>query len=478
MLINSIPFVIFFAVVLTFYFTVLCNNSRAQNLWLLAASLFFYGWADWRLLPLLVAVTLLYYFLGTGIENSRIAHNDAKVKWLTLSGVVAGVGLLFVFKYLNFMVDGFASLSGSLGLKVNHSSFDIIVPIGISFFTFKLISYVVEVSCGTLKATRDITAFATYVTFFPTIMSGPIDRPGDFIPPLYKVRRIEWGGVGEGLKRILWGMFCKMCIADILCSYTDSVFDNLVEHSGISIAFATVLYAFQIYADFNGYSNMAIGVGQVMGIKVTENFMRPYLADSITDFWRRWHISLSSWIRDYIYIPLGGNRKGKARMYLNQLVAMTLCGMWHGANMTFVVWGLVHGVMVCAHKFLSQSVLHHDRHYHPKALRKAFAVVFTFVGVAMAWQLFRINTLSDFGIILSQMAKGPGSLFLMDPKVFSCGLMSVCIMVVKDFADEYTQVRFLHSRHASVRLVTVTALVAYILLFGALDGKSFIYFQF
>jgi len=155
-----------------------------------------------------------------------------------------------------------------------------------------------------------------------------------------------------------------MCIADVVCSYTDSVFDNLHEHSAVSIVFATVLYSFQIYADFNGYSNMAIGVGQIMGIKVMENFRQPYFADSVSDFWRRWHISLSTWIRDYIYIPLGGNRKGKVRMYVNQLVAMTLCGLWHGANLTFVVWGLLHGILVCVHKFYSQTILHHDRHYH------------------------------------------------------------------------------------------------------------------
>lgn len=444
-----------------------------------ACVVFFYGWADWRMLPLLAVVTVVFYLLVVGIEQSCKDGRYNRSSCLTTIGVVVGVGLLFFFKYLNFMVDGFSAMFNSLGLHTNPSSFKIVLPIGISFFTFKLISYVVEVRRGTMPATRDFVAFATYVSFFPTVMSGPIDRPNKFIPQLFSARVVKWDNVGEGLKRILWGMFCKMCVADILCGYTDAVFDNLSEHSGISIAFATVLYAFQIYADFNGYSNMAIGVGQVMGLKVTENFMRPYFADSVSDFWRRWHISLSSWIRDYIYIPLGGNRKGKVRMYVNQLIAMTLCGIWHGASMTFVVWGFVHGVLVCLHKFFSQTMLRHDRHYHPSRLRRFFAVLLTFITVSIAWQLFRINTLSDFTIILVQMVKGPGSLFLMDPKVFSCGLASTALMMLKDFTDEfYKELHFIHSKHLGIRLVSIAAMISYILLFGALDGKTFIYFQF
>lgn len=479
MFLNSLPFAVFFVMVLIPYFSIFRRSWQQQNLWVLAASYFFYGWADWRMLLLLIGVTIVFYCLGRKIESVKKFNKDKESRILTAIGIIIGVLLLFVFKYFNFMIDGFSNLFNAIGIHTNPSSFNIILPIGISFFTFKLISYVVEVRRGSMQATRDFVAFATYVAFFPTIMSGPIDRPGTFIPQLFKSRIIDWGHVSEGLKRILWGMFCKMCVADILCSYTDSVFDNLTEHSGISIAFATSLYAFQIYADFNGYSNMAIGVGQIMGIKVTENFMRPYFADSVSDFWRRWHISLSSWIRDYIYIPLGGNRKGKLRMYVNQLVAMTLCGMWHGANMTFIVWGFAHGVLVCLHKFFSQTILRHSKHYHPIRLKKAIAILLTFIVVSIVWQLFRVNTLSDFAIIFKQISNGPGTLFLSDPKVFSCGLLSVAIMLIKDFTDEFGKgPRFLHSKYVTVRLLSVSAIIAYILLFGALDGKSFIYFQF
>lgn len=364
MIINSVSFLIFFLVFLFVYFLLLKNNAKWQNFYTLVASYFFYGWADWRMVPLLIVYTIIFYYVGIDIGQTISENNKRRAKVYLMLGVVLGVGILFFFKYLNFLFSGIVKISCWLGLQANYSSLKIILPLGVSFFTFKFISYVVEVWRGNIRPTKDFVTFATYIAFFPTIMSGPIDRPGTFIPQLEHSRHVNWRNVEEGCKRILWGLFCKMCIADVVCSYTDSVFDNLHEHSAVSIVFATVLYSFQIYADFNGYSNMAIGVGQIMGIKVMENFRQPYFADSVSDFWRRWHISLSTWIRDYIYIPLGGNRKGKVRMYVNQLVAMTLCGLWHGANLTFVVWGLLHGILVCVHKFYSQTILHHDRHYH------------------------------------------------------------------------------------------------------------------
>jgi D-alanyl-lipoteichoic acid acyltransferase DltB (MBOAT superfamily) len=364
MIITSVSFLIFFLIFLFCYFYLFKDNANWQNFITLVASYFFYGWADWRMVPLLIVYTIIFYYVGIDIGQTISENNKRRAKVYLMLGVVLGVGILFFFKYLNFLFSGIVKISCWLGLQANYSSLKIILPLGVSFFTFKFISYVVEVWRGNIRPTKDFVTFATYIAFFPTIMSGPIDRPGTFIPQLEHSRHVNWRNVEEGCKRILWGLFCKMCIADVVCSYTDSVFDNLHEHSAVSIVFATVLYSFQIYADFNGYSNMAIGVGQIMGIKVMENFRQPYFADSVSDFWRRWHISLSTWIRDYIYIPLGGNRKGKVRMYVNQLVAMTLCGLWHGANLTFVVWGLLHGILVCVHKFYSQTILHHDRHYH------------------------------------------------------------------------------------------------------------------
>lgn len=477
MLINSIIFWLFFIIVLLPYFTLL-NSGRKQNVLLLLASYIFYGWADWRMAILLFIVTAIFYYLGNAIAHS-IHERSKYASKLTAFGVILGVVLLLYFKYLNFFIEGFANLFSLIGLQTNYSTFKIVLPFGISFFTFKLISYLVEIRRGNISTATDFITFATYIAFFPTIMSGPIDRPNTFIPQLYHRRLINFGHVSEGLKRVLWGMFTKLCIADVLVSYTDAVFNNLSEHNISSILFATVLYSFQIYADFNGYSNMAIGVAQIMGIKVSENFNRPYFADSVTDFWRKWHITLSSWIRDYIYIPLGGNRKGKNRMYINQMVAMTLCGMWHGAALNFMVWGFLHGIALCAHKLWSQSILKHSRKYHPEGLRRAVSIILTFIIVSLAWQLFRINSLLDYSIIFSQMEKGFGNIALIDPRVFTVGLVSTAIMILKDSLNEFCHHRYFMSSNCTVvRLMTVIFLISYIILFGALEGKSFIYFQF
>lgn len=478
MLINSFAFGLFFLVFLVPYFALFKQSVRYQNMWLLLASYFFYGWADYRMVPLLGLVTVVYYYLGRAIDRSN--QSAPKVaRWLTGLSIVLGVGILLYFKYFNFFITGFSVLLGSLGLSVHASTFNIILPVGVSFFTFKLISYTVEVKRQTIRSEGDPIAFATFVAFFPTIMSGPIDRPQAFLKQLYSPRTVSSYHFVEGCKRILWGMFTKMCVADILVSYTDAVFNNLENHNITSIVFATLLYTFQIYADFNGYSNMAIGTAQIMGIKVAENFDHPYFADSVSDFWRRWHISLSTWIRDYIYIPLGGNRKGKWRMYLNQLVAMTLCGMWHGAALNFIVWGGVHGVLVCIHKFWSQTLLGHHRAYHPTGIKRFFSIIFTFLLVSSVWQLFRINSLADYTTVWQQCNKGLGTLFLSDPNVFTVGLLSTVIMMFRDFQEEFApHLHLMYARSTAVRLVSIAFLISYIILFGALEGKTFIYFQF
>ena len=275
-----------------------------QNGWLLAASYFFYGYVNLEMCGLLAIATLVFYSLGLAVSK----WNGKKGYWLTVLGIAFGVGMLLYFKYTKFFVEQFASLLSLMGLKTNWSSFNILVPVGISFFTFKLISYVVDVYKGVQTPARDLVSFALYIAFFPTIMSGPIDRAGKFLPQLEKARHWSNTGVLEGLKRILWGMFLKMCIADKVSPYTDAVFNNYFHHSGLTIAVAAVLYTFQIYADFCGYSEMAIGTAKILGIRVAENFNRPLLAANMGDFWRRWHMSLMSWLKDYIYIPLGGSR--------------------------------------------------------------------------------------------------------------------------------------------------------------------------
>ena len=422
-------------------------------------------------------------------EEIHITHYSLlSPKGLLVLGVILGVGLLLYFKYLNFFVEQFAALFGLMGLKTNFSSFNIIVPIGISFFTFKLIAYIVEVFKGNMEPCKDFVTFACYIAFFPTIMSGPIDSPKLLIPQMTKARTWQNDQVAEGLKRVLWGMFMKMCIADKVSGYTDAVFNNAYHHNATSIIVASILYTFQIYADFSGYSEMAIGTSQIMGFRVTENFMRPYFSQNVGDFWRRWHASLMNWFRDYIYFPLGGSRCSKARMYWNTMVVFMVSGLWHGANWTFIFWGAYHGILVCFYKLTrsvrsksvmckDKSVISKDTHYSLHfTLRKYMNIVIVFALVTIGWQVFRCHSFGQFVGLWERIFTGFGPVF----KSWALmGFIPIAILMLKEMKDEEGwNIHLLHSKKLWVQIVTFALLAVFILYFGELEGGSFIYFQF
>lgn len=473
MLVNSIVFSVFFIIVLIPYFSIMKKNNSWQNLWILLASYFFYGYADWRMVPLLLAATIVFYILGIRIAACRKGKGTTS-KTLATLGVVLGICILLYFKYLNFFVEQFAALFGLMGLNTNWSTFNIIVPIGISFFTFKLISYVVEVYKGNIGPTRDFVTFATYVAFFPTIMSGPIDSPKMFIPQLEKSRQWKNSMVLEGCKRVLWGMFLKMCIADKVSPYTDSVFNNYYHHSGVTIILASILYTFQIYTDFCGYSEMAIGVSQVMGIKVTENFKRPLFATNCGDFWRRWHMSLMSFFREYIYFPLGGSRCSQLKVFRNTMITFLVSGLWHGANWTFVIWGGYHGLLVYAYRRIKQF-LPSNLSGWKDCLFKYSSIVFVFILCTIGWMVFRCDSFLQFFGMLGRFF-APGGLF------FSWALTAVLpigIMLFKEIKDEEGwNVHFIHSKSLYVQAISIALLMVFILYTGELNGAQFIYFQF
>ena len=299
MVVNSINFWLFFLVFLIPYFTLFRNLTKVQNTWLLIASYVFYGLADWKMLPLLAIVTGLYYVLGIVIAKNNMAK-PKRASWLTTLGVVIGVGVLLYFKYFGFFITEFERLFNAIGIHANVGTFNIIMPIGISFFTFKLMSYPIEVHRENIMPSQDFVQFAAYIAFFPTILSGPIDKPNTFLPQMAKSRNFQEDDFSEGVKRVIWGMFLKMCIADRLSPWTDAILNNYSHHNATSICVAAVLYMIQMYADFSGYSDMAIGVARMMGFRVTENFNRPFFAQNTSEYWRRWHISLTSWITNYI----------------------------------------------------------------------------------------------------------------------------------------------------------------------------------
>ncbi len=344
MVINSFSFLfIFFIVLFLIYYFPLKEKTNAQNWLLLIASYLFYGLASWKMLPVLFIATLAFYFLGIAIRNG----SDKRASLFTTLGVVAGVGMLAYFKYLNFFIDSFTTLFISFGMKVNPITLNILFPLGISFFTFRLISYLIEIYRGKIEPTRDFVAFATYIAFFPTMMAGPIDRPNDFIPQLRSKRPFNYYMAMDGTRQILWGIFKKMVIADNMVLFLSDVWGDAGAHSPTTLLLAAMVFPIQLYADFSGYSDMAIGIGKILGIRVAINFRYPFFARNVAEYWRSWHISLTSWVTDYVFMPLNVKFRGwgKIGLIMAIVINMVVIGLWHGANWTYAVFGLYHGLL-------------------------------------------------------------------------------------------------------------------------------------
>lgn len=484
MLVNSISFWIFFVCLLIPYWAVSTSNtSKWQNWLLLIASYYFYAQASWKMCLLLAIATFVFYVLGILIEK----YNKSKEKiasWLTNMGVCLGVGLLFYFKFLDFFIDEFADLLNHIGLQTNMSSFGIIMPLGISFFTFKLISYIIEVHRENIPASRNVVNFGVFVAFFPTIMSGPIDRPNQFLPQLEIVRKYTGTNLRDGLKRILWGMFLKMCIADQLAGYTDAVLNNYIHHNTTSILFASFLYSFQMYTDFCGYSEMALGVGHILGIKIRENFNRPFWAQNVAEYWRRWHMSLTTWLTDYVFMPLNlaFRNIGTYGLYLATLLNLIIVGFWHGANWTYGLFGVYHGLLLIIVSANDKRRKKFEKKHNLK--KKAYWVygrqLLTFILCTVGFLIFRSPSVGAFIDLLSAIgASTGGGLFKEGMQNVVPAIFAILILLSKEYKDEKKlNIAFLHSTNYLVSLATITIIIFYILLLGALEGSSFIYFQF
>ena len=371
-------FVLLFPIVLALHW--MLPPSRRWGL-LLAASLGFYAVGSPQALPLLAGITLGTYAAALGIAKSKT--QTAKKLWLTCAAVLC-IGCLCLFKYAGIF----------------RTDVPLLLPAGISFYTFQTLSYVIDIYRGRLMPERHPGYYALFVSFFPQLVAGPIERSTALLPQLHaQERRMD----SSGWLWMVRGFAKKLLLADTAAVFVDSVYASPTDASGPAVLLATLLFAGQIYWDFSGYSDIAVGAAALLGVRLSRNFDHPYRADSLRDFWRRWHISLTRWFTDYVYIPLGGSRKGTLRMYLNQMIAMVACGLWHGASLSFIVWGALHGALVCLHKFFSQTVLHHDRHYHPRGWRRFVAVFVTFHVVCLTWLLFRNATFEGTWVMLEQM---------------------------------------------------------------------------
>lgn len=475
MSLTSFSFLLFFPIVFLLHYLVFSKNKDVQNLFVILASCVFYGWWDWRFLGLVLLTALSTYYCGVLMGSKQ----DNKVrKRINIAAIVLNLGILFCFKYFNFFVQSFVDLFSAVGVSMSISTLKIVLPIGISFYTFSALSYTIDVYQKKIEPTKDILAYIAYIVFFPSILSGPINRADKQLPQFHKLRRFDYNKVMEGSKLLIWGLFVKLCVADRLGIYVDSVYSNLSQHTGMTMIFASIVYTLQIYADFSGYSLMAIGLGKMLGIDLQTNFVRPYFSTTVTEFWRRWHISLTTWFRDYLYFPLGGNRCSRQRWIFNTMVVFIISGLWHGAAYTFIIWGTIHGLCMVVEKVIYGDKIKSVG--NANIIVKSLRCLTTFMIVNFAWIFFRAETLSDALYIDKQIfTMGGGNALFIDKTTLALGLLSLFILFIKDLSDEYQwKFKLLNSKNGVVSFVSAVFLICYILLFGVLNGGSFIYFQF
>jgi alginate O-acetyltransferase complex protein AlgI len=466
MLFNSVEFLIFLPIVFIIYWAIGSKNIKLQNLFLLIASYFFYGWWDWRFLSLIFFSSFVDFFIARSINKSS---KLSRKKLLLTFSLLINLGFLGFFKYYNFFLDSFVEAFTFFGSSLEANRLSIILPVGISFYTFQTLSYTIDVYRNQLKPSNEPIAFFTYVSFFPQLVAGPIERAVNLLPQFYVKRNLDFSLVSSGLKLMLWGFFMKVAVADRLSLYVDNVYSNVDMHSGSSLILGTIFFAFQIYCDFAGYSLIAIGTAKLFGFNLMTNFNRPYFANSFKSFWGRWHISLSSWFRDYVYIPLGGSRNGSMKTNVNLLITFTVSGLWHGANWTFIVWGALHGVYQIIEKTFNK--IH---------LPRVISILFVFILTNLAWIFFRASSINVAFQIIKEITISPFStLYIGDIGIFLFSILSLIILITHDFiAERFPYIRLFNNKSIIIRFISIIFVTAYILTLGVLDNSQFIYFQF
>ena len=465
MLFNSLDFVLLLGTVLALYGFL---DRRRQNLLLLAASYTFYGFWNWRFLALVFVAAVVDYTAGRGIAAATTPRG--RRAWVICS-IAFNLGILAWFKYLGFFLESAVALLQSLGVSANVPMLEIVLPVGISFFTFQSMSYIFDVYRGRVPATKSLPDYLLYVSFFPQLAAGPIERAERLLVQFQNDRKVTADRVYSGLLLLLWGLFKKVAVADNLGVYVDAVYNNHDHHGGLSLLFATYLFSFQIYCDFSGYCDMAVGMARLLGLDLMTNFKTPYFSESPQEFWRRWHIALSTWFRDYVYIPLGGGRGTTLHVCAVTMVVFLASGLWHGAHWRFVIWGGLHGLYL-----ISQRLLGVARSPTSRALR-GLRIFLTFQLVALAWIFFRANDAGEAFAVITTIATNPGELFF--PRAVVNGLVCLSLLLLIESA---TQPRYfdewLVERRPSTQLVLATGLLFAVVLLGQQRGAVFIYFQF
>lgn len=479
MFFNSFEYAIFLPIIFIIYWFILNKNLKLQNLFLLISSYFFYSCWDWKFLFLLAFSTILDYISGLKIYNS---NTQIKKKiWLIIS-VSINLGFLGFFKYYNFFIESFADLIQKLGFTAHYSTLNIILPVGISFYTFHGLSYVFDIYNKKIKPSHNWIEYALFVSFFPLLVAGPIERATHLLPQIEKPRKFNYELAVSGLKQILWGLFKKIVIADNCAKAVNLIFNSYESQSGGTLFLGAILFSFQIYGDFSGYSDIALGSGKLLGIRLIKNFNYPYFSRSIAEFWRRWHISLSSWFKDYLYIPLGGSKGGTIKRIRNTFIIFLVSGFWHGANWTFILWGGLNALFILPSIIFKTNRNNMDIVAKGKILpnfKEFFQIVYTFLLASFAWIFFRSESLSQAFSYINKMFN---SIHLPDLSIFNLSLFPLLLLLIivewKGRENNYAIEKLFYKSKTCIRWSFYYILIILMLVFGQKNSQEFIYFQF
>ncbi|MCF8261865.1 MAG: hypothetical protein K9J12_13885 [Melioribacteraceae bacterium] len=481
MLFNSFDFAIFLPIVFAIYWLIGSRNLKLQNLFVVAASYLFYGWWDWRFLSLIIFSTIVDYSVGRGLA---VEQNQTKRKGLLWTSLATNLGFLAVFKYYNFFLENFSSAFSFAGGEIAASSLDIVLPVGISFYTFQTLSYSIDVYKGKLQPTKDYIAFSAFVSFFPQLVAGPIERASNLLPQLLSKRVFDYSKAVDGMRQMLWGLFKKIVIADNCAEYTNLIFNNSADLSGSTLLLGALFFTFQIYCDFSGYSDIAIGASRLFGINLTQNFAFPFFSRDIAEFWRRWHISLSTWFRDYLYIPLGGSRGNTWTKVRNVFILFAVSGFWHGANWTFIVWGLLNALYFLPLLLMKKNRDNRDVVAAGKILpsiSETLKMFTTFMLTALALAVFRAENLTHaYSYIINIFSSTLFTIPIL-PVAFPKGLiLGITVFMMLEWYGRERQYAFsaiVEKLTKPVRVLVYLVLLFMIYYFAG-EQQQFIYFQF
>lgn len=473
MLFNSFEFLIFLPLVFLAYWG-LCRERTSRNLLIVGASYLFYGWWNPVFLLLIFFTTICSFFSGLLIENEMKKKRKKSALAILWGNVAVNLGILFLFKYFNFFSQSFSLLMATAGWSVDSVTLNLILPVGISFYTFQALSYSIDVYRQDIGATRDILAFVAFISFFPQLVAGPVERATNLLPQFLTPRHFSYAKGVTGMKLILWGLFKKMVVADNAAPIVDHIFANYDSIGSINLWIGAILFSFQIYCDFSGYSDIAVGVARLFGVRLTQNFKLPYFSTSIHDFWKRWHISLTSWFRDYIYIPLGGNRQGSLKTARNATLVFLASGLWHGANYTFILWGAFHALISLPGMWRKKKIS--DRNHN--LVISTLMMGFTFLLVMIGWIFFRADHISQAWHYIGLMFQGLPSTIIMG----KTAMVWAGILIIAEWTSrkEETPFHFATStiwRYRWVRWSVYLSVFLVTLIFAG-SSEQFIYFQF